>query len=287
MSGLAPRWAAQQPQNIAPELSGTLQRSYWDCYAAQRGASPLTTGPVFALNYPWVIAKGWCSRRWSRRRKRKRYGEWTLVVSGLAPRWAAQPPQNTAPELSGTLQRSYWGCYAAQRGASPLTTGTVFALNYPWVIAKGSCSRRWSRRRKRKRYGEWILVVSGLAPRWAEQPPQNIAPELSGTLQRSYWGCYAAQRGASPLITGPVFALNYPWVIAKGWCSRRWSRHRKRKRYGEWILVVSGLAPRWAAQPPQNTAPELSGTLQRSYWGCYAAQRGASPLTTGTVFALN
>jgi len=50
---------------------------------------------------------------------------------------------------------------------------------------------------------------------------------------------------------------------------------------------VSGLAPRWAAQQPRNTAPDLPGTLQRSYWGCCAAQRGASPLTTVTVFILN
>ncbi|AOE65551.1 hypothetical protein A7317_00680 [Pseudomonas fluorescens] len=49
---------------------------------------------------------------------------------------------------------------------------------------------------------------------------------------------------------------------------------------GERAVVASGLAPRWAAQQPQNTAPELPDTLQRFYWGCYAAQRGASPLAT-------
>jgi len=41
--------------------------------------------------------------------------------------------------------------------------------------------------------------------------------------------------------------------------------------------VASGLAPRWAAKQPQDTVPELPDTLQRSYWGRFATQRGASP----------
>ena len=45
-------------------------------------------------------------------------------------------------------------------------------------------------------------------------------------------------------------------------------------------LVASGLAPRWAAKRPQNGHPVLTEAPRRPQWGCYAAQRGASPLAT-------
>ena len=44
--------------------------------------------------------------------------------------------------------------------------------------------------------------------------------------------------------------------------------------------VVSGLAPRWAAKRPHQEHRISSGKSRWQFWGCSAAQRGASPLTT-------
>ncbi len=44
--------------------------------------------------------------------------------------------------------------------------------------------------------------------------------------------------------------------------------------------VVSGLAPRWAAKRPHEEHRISSGKSRWQFWGCSAAQRGASPLTT-------
>ena len=53
------------------------------------------------------------------------------VVSGLAPRWAAKRPHQEHRIYSGKTQRQFWGCFAAQRGASPLTTGHPFTTTNP------------------------------------------------------------------------------------------------------------------------------------------------------------
>ena len=51
------------------------------------------------------------------------------------------------------------------------------------------------------------------------------------------------------------------------------------------IRVVSGLAPRWAAERPQTRRLVLSGATAVSLLGGFASQRGASPLTT--IFNMN
>jgi hypothetical protein len=51
-----------------------------------------------------------------------------------------------------------------------------------------------------------------------------------------------------------------------------------------WAVVVSGLAPRWVAKPPQTQAPRcIRKTEVPGFWGGFATQRGASPLTTMTL----
>jgi len=72
------------------------------------------------------------------------------VASGLAPRWAAKQPQDTVPELPDTLQRSYWGRFATQRGASPLATVTVVLLYWQASGLAPGGRKPW-----RMRYSIW------------------------------------------------------------------------------------------------------------------------------------
>ncbi len=52
-----------------------------------------------------------------------------------------------------------------------------------------------------------------------------------------------------------------------------------------WLVVASGLAPRWAAKRPQTSYRGLSDGTRWPYWGRFAAQRGASPLATTSPLA--
>jgi len=91
---------------------------------------------------------------------------------------------------------------------------------------------------------------------------------LSGWL----WGRYAAQRGASPLTTGSLLARTNPFVTKALLLAHAPGVHTERVGLSRWpyracptsrpqptfcsersSLVVSGLAPRWAAQQPQSS----------------------------------
>ena len=154
--------------------------------------------------------------------------------------------------------------------------------------------------------GGWIVVVngcpvvSGLAPRWAAKQPHQEHRISSGKSQRQFWGCSAAQRGASPLTTKKTVHHRKPHNYKKTVHHRKPDHHRGPANHGKYGLlclvnrlsmvsgfvvvngcpVVSGLAPRWAAKRPHQEHRISSGKSRWQFWGCSAAQRGASPLTT-------
>ena len=49
------------------------------------------------------------------------------------------------------------------------------------------------------------------------------------------------------------------------------------------VSVASGLAPRWAAQQPHPIAATCQTQPGPRFWGCFAPQRGTSPLSTFTA----
>ncbi|AZF65982.1 hypothetical protein C4J83_5019 [Pseudomonas sp. LBUM920] len=207
-----------------------------------------------------------------------------FVASGLAPRWAAQRPYEDIEIFLVERGACFWGCCAARRGASPLATGAgvleglCLAVEGLAVVA-GCGPMAW---RKRWAMTSHALVASGLAPRWAHRPCEDIEIFL---VERGacFWGCCAARRGASPLATGAgvleglCLAVEGLAVVA-GCGPMAW---RKRWAMTSHAFVASGLAPRWAAQRPCKEIEIFLVERGACFWGCCAARRGASPLATG------
>ncbi len=80
----------------------------------------------------------------------------------------------------------------------------------------------------------------------------EAAPKPAGSvclkqLRCLGWGCYAAQRGASPLATTSALA-------ARNLQSKKTAALQPppNSRPAAALPVASGLAPRWVAKPPQN-----------------------------------
>ncbi len=229
----------------------------------------------------------------------------------------------------------YWGCYAAQRGASPLATTSSLATK---VLSAGrsalcrSCVDTWPSWCTWGSIWEWCGW--GLAPDdggylhnfsdldtspcgeracpalGCEAAPKPAAMECLIHRALLYWGCYAAQRGASPLATTSSLATT---VLSAGrsalcrscvdtwpsWCT--WG--------STWEWCGWGLAPDGGGYLHNFSDPDTSPCGERAcpalgceaapkpaareclihrallYWGCYAAQRGASPLATTSSLA--
>ncbi|VVO27292.1 hypothetical protein PS834_04701 [Pseudomonas fluorescens] len=191
-SGLAPRWAAQQPQQTHPTYPRHTEQ------AGFRAASPPNGGQAPSPQQaPLHISRA----------------SHPTVASGLAPRWAAQQPQQTHPSFARhTAQAGF-------RAASPPNGGQAPSPQQaPLHISRASHP----------------TVASGLAPRWAAQQPQQATPVTPGTPRKQVLGRLRHPTGDKPPLHNKsplhISRPNHP-------------------------TVASGLAPRWAAQQPQQTHP--------------------------------
>jgi hypothetical protein len=339
--------AAPIQQNaVCQEL---LREWLWGRYAAQRGASPLTTGSLLARTNPFVTKALPPVHAPGVHTERVGLSRWpccacptsipqptfcnersSLVVSGLAPRWAAKQPQSSRMRCAQVLLSGWlWGRYAAQRGASPLTTGSLLARTNPFVTKTLLPGPRPTKNLAGPRTGHigfsrWpccarptsspqptfcdersSLVVSGLAPRWAAQQPQSSRMRCVRNYSVDGFGA-ATQPNAGQARSPQKLARQYESIRHKDTTTGP----RSRRTHGtRWIIKVAVLclpdfhspadflwrtiipcgeracpALGCAAAPIQQNAVHqvlLSGWL----WGRYAAQRGASPLTTGSSLA--
>jgi hypothetical protein len=213
VSGLAPRWAAQQPQSsrmrcvrnysvdgfgAATQPNAGQARSPQEARSPQRIHSSqrhcywptLQAYTRNALDYQGVHVV-------PARLSVPAHFLWrTIIPCGEracpALGCAAAPIQQNAV-CQELLREWLWGRYAAQRGASPLTTGSLLATTNPFA-------------------------TNTLLP--AHAPGVH-----TGHIGLSRWPCCACPTS----IPQPTF------------CGERSS------------LVVSGLVPRWAAQQPQSS----------------------------------
>ncbi|SEE67871.1 hypothetical protein SAMN04490200_5113 [Pseudomonas proteolytica] len=166
-----------------------------------------------------------------------------------------------------------WGCSAAQRGASPLaTTSALAARNLQSKKTAAlqppklpTCRRPPSgERARRKKSAVQENCCAAALPKLptCRRPPSGeracpalggeAAPKPAGSvclkqLRCLGWGCYAAQRGASPLATTSALA-------ARNLQSKKTAALQPppNSRPAAALPVASGLAPRWVAKPPQN-----------------------------------
>ncbi len=88
----------------------------------------------------WEVA---CPDASHLRRNTINCGERAFCGERACPALGREAAPNTAPELPDTLQRSYWGCFAAQRGASPLTTASPLITGYCLRLTHLLCVACW------------------------------------------------------------------------------------------------------------------------------------------------
>ena len=236
VSGLAPRWAAQQPQckrrvfshETRCEILGPLRApargkpahhnkgTYHNKPIRPDAKLPVPSKPTVASKVP--------------------------VVSGLAPRWAAQQPQCKRRVLSYETRCEVLGPLRAPARGKPAhhNKGTynnkpirpdakLPGPSKPTVAAK-------------------LPVVSGLAPRWAAQQPQCKRRVLSYETRCEILGPLRAPARGKPAHHNkrthnnkPIRPDAKPPVPSEPTVAAK-------------LPVVSGLAPRWAAQQPNANA---------------------------------
>ncbi len=133
----------------------------------------------------------------------------------------------------------FWVCCAAQRGTSPLAT-EVYAA--PWNSLPTLV----------------FLWRAGLPRAGWRSRPNSLTKSCQIHRGEWFWVCYAAQRGTSPLVT-EVYAA--PWTSLPTLA----------------FLVASGLAPRWAAKPPQHPHQVLPDTSRGMVLGLLRSPAGDKP----------
>ncbi|WP_236278009.1 hypothetical protein, partial [Pseudomonas poae] len=189
--------------------------------------------------------------------------------SRLALRWGAQQPQNQALSrirytalcwIGGAAHpnagqaRSPQGCVFLK--FSYLKSRCYFVFDKSWLVCAA----------------DWNPVASRLALRWGAQQPQNQAlsrirytvfPLMGGASHpnagqaRSPQGCGCLKFSA--LKSTGYFVFDKSWLVCTA----------------DWNPVASGLAPRWAAQQPQNQA------LSRIRYTAFRWSGGASHPNAG------
>ncbi len=102
-----------------------------------------------------------------------------------------------------------------------------------------------------------LVVASGLAPRWAAQQPQQATPVTPDTPSKQVLG-----RLRHPTGDKPPLHNKSPLHISR-------ASHP---------TVASGLAPRWAAQQPQQTHPSFARhTAQAGFRAASPPNGGQAP----------
>ncbi len=118
-----------------------------------------------------------------------------------------------------------------------------------------------------------------------EAAPKSGTSECQLKPHRLEWGCFATQRGASPLTTTRPGHHNGESVTA-GLTDPALSGHVSIPIFSETHLSSCGSCGERACPALGCEAAPKSGTSEcqlkphRLEWGCFATQRGASPLTT-------
>jgi hypothetical protein len=162
-SGLAPRWAAQQPQQTHPSYPRHTEQ------AGFGAASPPNGGQAPSPHLPRQPAD--CGQN-------ARCGE------RACPRWAAQQPQQTHPSHARHTEQTGFGA------ASPLNGGQAPSPHLPRQPADCGPSARCGKR-------ACPALGCAAAP---TNPPQLPLTHRANRL----WGGFATQRGTSPLSTADL-----------------------------------------------------------------------------------
>ena len=163
-----------------------------------------------------------------------------LVASGLAPRWAAKPPQHPHQVLPDTPRGLVLGLLRSPAGDKP-------------PCHRGLCSSL------QPAAHHWLFLWRAGLPRAGRQSrPNSLTTFYQIHRGEWFWVCCAAQRGTSPLAT-EVYAAPWNSLPPLG------------------FLVASGLAPRWAAKPPQHPHHVLPDTPRGLVLGLLRSPAGDKP----------
>ena len=160
-----------------------------------------------------------------------------VVASGLAPRWAAQQPQQTHPSYPRHTEQAGFGA------ASPPNGGQAPSPHLPRQPPDCGQSARcgnWARHGKRACCGERACPALGCAAAPKTHPGYPRHTEQAG---------FGA---ASPPNGGQAPSPHLPRQPA--FCARS-ARRGERARHGNRACRGERACPRWAAQQPQQTHP--------------------------------
>ncbi len=203
-------------------------------------------------------ARGKPARHYKRARRKKS----TVQENYCAA--APQTPDLPPPSLwRAGLSRAGWRSRPKTCWLGMSETTAVSGVGLLRSPARGKPARHYKRARRKKSAVQENCCAAAL-PKLptCRRPPSGeracpalggeAAPKPAGSvclkqLRCLGWGCYAAQRGASPLATTSALA-------ARNLQSKKTAALQPppNSRPAAALPVASGLAPRWVAKPPQN-----------------------------------
>ncbi|SEE66293.1 hypothetical protein SAMN04490200_5021 [Pseudomonas proteolytica] len=162
-SGLAPRWAAQQPHSRRRRyFRHTEPAGFGAASPPSAGQARSPQGRGQPVRIFWTLRSG------RRQHYRTFVARRLLVASGLAPRWAAQQPHSRRRRYFRHTEPAGFGAASppsAGQARSPQGRGQPVRIF--WTLRSGR------RQHYRTFVARRLLVASGLAPRWAAQQPHS------------------------------------------------------------------------------------------------------------------